>query len=76
MTTDISNAALWDENKAAKYLGLTPRTMQQWRWSGSGTRYVRVSGRCIRYRPEDLDAFVQTRIVSSTADPGKDALDQ
>lgn len=50
---------LLDTLAAAKLLGKeTGRTLEKWRLLGCGPRYIRL-GRSIRYRPEDLAAFVE-----------------
>lgn len=53
--------------QAADYLGLKETTLEQWRWSGRGPRFVKL-GRVCRYRLADLEAFVETRIFSSTTE--------
>jgi predicted site-specific integrase-resolvase len=66
----MNGPILLNEADAAKALGLTPRTLQEWRRRGSNLPYVRVSSRCIRYRWVDLQAFAEERIRTSTSDPG------
>lgn len=61
---------LLDERAAAAALGMTPRAMQEWRRTGGGPQYVRISSRCIRYRPEDLAAWAAERLQSSGSGPG------
>ncbi|HET7321428.1 MAG TPA: helix-turn-helix domain-containing protein [Longimicrobiaceae bacterium] len=61
---------LLNENEAAKMLGFKPRTLQEWRLRGGGPAFVRVSSRCVRYRPEDLEAWAEARVRTSTSDPG------
>jgi predicted DNA-binding transcriptional regulator AlpA len=61
---------LVDERAAADALGLTPRTLQAWRARGEGPPHVRVSSRCVRYRPQDLEDWAAERVRSSTSDPG------
>jgi predicted DNA-binding transcriptional regulator AlpA len=58
MTTVI----LIDERAAAESLGLTPRTLQHWRWRGDGPPFVRISSRCVRYRKSDLEAWAAERV--------------
>ena len=41
---------LIDEKAAAKFLNLTTRSMQAARQRGGGSRFIRLSARCIRYR--------------------------
>ncbi len=63
---------LLDEAGAAARLNMTRRALQEWRRRGYGPVFVRISGRCVRYRPEDLDEWVETRIRTSTSDRGPD----
>ena len=57
---------LSNERQAAEHLNLSVRTLQQWRYRGCGPRYVKLGG-AIRYRPEDLDAWLIERSRTSTA---------
>ena len=61
------------EEVAAKFLSLTIRTLQGWRYKGGGPRYVRVSARCIRYRRADLRVWAEARLRTSTSDIGLEA---
>ena len=65
-----SRAVLATPDQAADLLGVTPRALERWRASGDGPRYVRLSRSTIRYRVEDLDAFVASRLCASTAPGG------
>jgi Helix-turn-helix domain len=40
--------------EAAKWLGLSARTLQDWRQEEIGPNYIEISPRCIRYAMEDL----------------------
>lgn len=56
-------------NQAAEYLGgLQPNTLEGWRVQGRGVPFVKI-GRLVRYRTEDLDAYLtaQTRCSTSQA---------
>ncbi len=66
--------SLINEKVAAKYLGLTDRTMQALRQRGGGARYIVISSRCIRYRRVDLRTWAEARMRSSTSDPGEAAV--
>ena len=59
---------LLNENQAVGFLGLKPRTLQAWRWSGGVPKFVRLSARAVRYRQSDLNAFVAARLVGSTSE--------
>ena len=64
---------LIDEKAAARFLGLTDRSVQKMRQEGGGPHYIRLSSRCLRYRRIDLRAWAETRMRSSTSDPGEAA---
>ena len=65
--------ALVDEKVAAEFLKVTPRSMQAMRQRGGGSRFIRISARCIRYRRIDLKAWADARMRSSTSDSGQAA---
>ena len=53
---------------AARF-GVTPKTLERWRSTGEGPRFVRVSRRVVRYRRADVETFIAARVVASTAAP-------
>jgi predicted DNA-binding transcriptional regulator AlpA len=48
--------------EAAEYLGLQPRTLDNWRSQGRGPRYARLGCRIV-YRITDLEKYIETQIV-------------
>jgi predicted DNA-binding transcriptional regulator AlpA len=56
------------EDQAAEYLGFTPKALQAWRCNGRGPTYIRISSRAIRYRKNDIDNWLESRLVNSTKD--------
>jgi len=58
---------LVDETYAARYLGVTRRTMQWWRTVGRGPRFAKIE-RLVRYRIGDLDAFIESGLRNSTSE--------
>jgi predicted DNA-binding transcriptional regulator AlpA len=46
---------------AARFLGVSIRTLQGWRENGTGPRFIRLSARAVRYRPSDLEAWLAER---------------
>lgn len=44
---------------AAEVLGVSPRTMEGWRIKGRGPKCYRVGNRLVRYRREDLAAWLK-----------------
>lgn len=67
---DSAPEPLLTETQAAKYLSLTTRALQNWRYLGRGPHFVRISRRAVRYRQCDLDEFVELNIRTSTSDFG------
>ena len=54
--------------QAAEYTGLAKQTLHQKRVSGGGPKFCKI-GRTVRYRKEDLDAWVESfKTVSSLAE--------
>ena len=51
--------------QAAQYLGLSISTLNKWRCYGYGPKYLKL-GRAVRYRQEELDHFLEARLLSST----------
>jgi predicted DNA-binding transcriptional regulator AlpA len=59
---------LIDEYEAADFLGFSVRALQNWRVRGGGPRFVKVSGRSVRYRRRDLIDWAERNLRSSTSD--------
>ena len=69
----MAEERLLTQKEAAERLGLSPRFLEVRRYQGGGPAFVRVSSRCVRYRPRDLEAWTAARVRTSTSDPGHDA---
>ena len=52
--------------EAAHRLGLSPKTLERWRWAGFGPPYVKL-GRAARYDVREVDAWAAERSRSSTS---------
>lgn len=59
---------LLDERQAAEILGLSVRFLQNRRYVGGGPPYVKISARAVRYRPSDLERWVEKHLQLSTAE--------
>ncbi len=59
---------LMDEREAAGFLCYSVRALQNWRVRGGGPRFVKVSGRSVRYRRRDLLAWIEERTRSNTSE--------
>jgi len=55
--------------EAARFLSLSGRTLEKHRTYGTGPKYRKVGGRVI-YALEDLQAWADRGLRSSTSDPG------
>ena len=51
---------------AASYIGLTKSTLEAWRCRGGGPQFLKL-GKAVRYRKEDLDNFLSSRVRTSTS---------
>ena len=56
--------------EAARYLGLSGRTLEKHRTYGTGPTYRKIGGRVI-YALDDLKAWADLGAKTSTSDPGK-----
>lgn len=45
---------------------ISHRTLERWRWTGEGPRFVKLGGRVV-YRLEDVEAFERNQVRESTA---------
>ena len=55
---------LWSIGEAAEYLGVSVKTLYQWRWLKTGPPSYTV-GRFIRYRPDEVRDWVASHALSS-----------
>jgi len=65
MTT---NHSILTREEAADYLGVTVDTLAAHATRGTGPQYAKLSGRAVRYRREDLDDWVESKLRTSTKD--------
>ncbi|HEY1856955.1 helix-turn-helix transcriptional regulator [Acidocella sp.] len=54
--------------EAAAYLGATEKALENWRGTGAGPAFIRLSPRCVRYALEDLDTHIAASRKRSTAE--------
>jgi predicted DNA-binding transcriptional regulator AlpA len=50
---------LLNERQVADSCAISVLTLRKWRGEGRGPRYVKI-GALVRYRPEDVDAWIQS----------------
>ncbi len=66
-TTALSGLHVVDTKQAARYLGLSPNTLEAWRSRGGGPRFVKYP-RAVRYRVADLEAYMADGERSNTSE--------
>jgi Helix-turn-helix domain len=66
MEKTLTLPRLVDEDAAAEYLGKSVASMQRDRALKRGPRYAKL-GRHVRYRIEDLDAYVRENLVDTAS---------
>lgn len=49
---------LLTSQEVAAQLGITEGTLRNWRYEGEGPKYVKLRKRLVRYRPTDVQAYV------------------
>jgi excisionase family DNA binding protein len=65
--TNFPAQGLLCPKQAARYLGASHRTLEDWRLNGAGPRFIKM-GRLIRYRREHLDEFVDQCTFRNTGE--------
>jgi hypothetical protein len=66
-----SNNDLLDQKQAAQILGVEPGTLQVWRATKRyPLRYIKI-GRSVKYKFQDLQAFIEMRAVGGDMTDGK-----
>jgi len=53
--------------EAAQLLGVSKAFLERDRWAGARIPFIRIGNRAVRYRREDLDNFIASRIRHSTS---------
>jgi predicted site-specific integrase-resolvase len=62
----MADELLINERDAAKVLQIHKVTLATWRHEGRGPTYIKI-GKNIRYRPSDIDVYLEQRTVRPTA---------
>lgn len=62
------SCSLLNTNQAAAYLGVSKSFLEKDRWRGATIPFVKVGRRTIKYRPADLDQFIEEHLRYSTSE--------
>ena len=62
---------LLDTAGAAKYLGVAPKTLTNWRAELCGPSYVKFST-TVRYRRADLDEYISKHVITPAREGGRE----
>ena len=54
--------------EAARYLCVSTAFLERDRWAGARIPFVKVGSRAVRYRQEELDAFIESKTRLSTSE--------
>ena len=52
----------------AQRWGISPRTLERWRWAGEGLRFVKIGG-LVRYRLDDVEAYEASQEIPKDIEP-------
>ena len=61
-------------DEAAEYVRLSARTLERYRVTGEGPKYLKL-GRRVLYQRSELDTWLENKIRRSTSDPGPEEED-
>ena len=67
MHSEKLSSQLLAESAVAEQLDCETKTLQAWRCRGGGPAFVKV-GRLVRYRPEDVEQWIESRRMNSTSE--------
>ena len=62
----MTRSALLTEQDVATLTQISPDTLRTWRCRRVGPRFLKI-GSSVRYRPEDIDAFIASRLTETAA---------
>ncbi len=67
MTNKLTPYELLNEQETARILGISVFKLRSDRVKGTGLRFVKLD-RCVRYRRDDIESFVQENTFQSTSE--------
>jgi len=67
----MTQTVLLNTKQAAQSLGVSAAFLERDRWAGAKVPYIQLGTRSIRYRREDLDSYIASRLKRSTSEPSQ-----
>jgi hypothetical protein len=61
MTNAHQDESYLDQNQLADRWGISPRSLERWRWQRVGPNYLKI-GNKVRYRERDIAAYEQANL--------------
>lgn len=56
-----------NQHQLARRWSMSPRTLERWRWTGEGPRFLKL-GKRIVYREDDIEAYEANHMHGSTTE--------
>lgn len=50
----------------AEYLGTTTANLAQWRYKGTGPKFIKIGYRAVRYRWADIETWIEANTISQS----------
>lgn len=63
-----AGSRLLTPEEVAEVTGLSTETLAQWRSQRRGIPFLKISRNCVRYRLDDLQQWLQSRLIITTSD--------
>lgn len=76
LTNTTIPSPLLDEHQTAALTGMSVHWLRRKRWAGGGIPFIKIgegTKGAVRYRREDVEQFIASRVRRSTSDPGQAA---
>jgi len=69
LTTQFDTRPLATPTEFCEYAGVTKGHAAQMRYAGTGPKFVKITGRQVRYRWSDIEEWLDSRTRNRTDDP-------
>ena len=61
------NQQLLTTKEAARYLGVSASFLERDRWAGAKIPFIKLGSRAVRYKLDELDRYIESRLRRSTS---------